>query len=216
MMGSNEYGNEKPLHRVHLDAFYMDKYEVTASRYARFLEATGREQPFGWKEVNLSSQGDRPVTGVDWHDANDYCRWVGKRLPSEAEWEKSARGTDGRKYPWGNEEPTDRHANSNKCCNWKGYGTLTAVGSLEAGGSPYGIYDLAGNVWEWVADWYDKSYYQRSPDRNPEGPSEGVMKVIRGGAWDSTALFLRSTFRLSYDPPHKHFNFGFRCAGPAE
>ena len=215
MMGSDEYGNEKPLHRVYLDAFYMDKYEVTTSRYVRFLEATGREQPFAWKEMTLASHGDRPVTGVDWYDADDYCRWVGKRLPSEAEWEKAARGTVGRTYPWGDEEPTSRHANFNKCCEWKGYETLTAAGSLEAGMSQYGIYDMAGNVWEWVADWYEKSYYQGSPDRNPKGPPEGVMKVIRGGAWDSSALFLRSAFRLSYDPPHKHFNFGFRCAGEA-
>ena len=140
-MGGDSIDN--PRHPVYLDAFHMDKYEVTASRYAKFLQATGRQLPFKWSEMSLVSHGDRPVIGVTWEDADAYCRWASKRLPTEAEWEKAARGTDGREYPWGNEAPTPRHANFNKCCEWKGYGVLAIVGSLEAGRSPYGIYDLA-------------------------------------------------------------------------
>lgn len=150
-MGSDE---EKPSHRVYLDAFYIDKYELTTSRYAQFLKATRRKQPDHWNEVSMAAHRDRPVIGVDWHDADAYCRWSGKRLPTEAEWEKAARGTEGRQYPWGNERPTSRNANFGKCCDWKGYASLAPVGSLEAGKSPLGISDMAGNVYEWVADWY--------------------------------------------------------------
>jgi formylglycine-generating enzyme required for sulfatase activity len=213
MMGSNDGGSdEKPVHRVYLDDYYIDKYEVTTSRYAAFLQATSRAAPERWNEASQVSDGERPVIGVDWHDADAYCRYYGKRLPTEAEWEKAARGTDGRKYPWGNEEPTSRHTNFNKCCDWKGYATLTAVMEHDAGKSPYGAYDMAGNVWEWTADWYDKSYYQSSPDRNPTGPSSGSSKVLRGGSWDAVANFVRSAYRRFLLPPYRYDDIGFRCA----
>ena len=201
--------DEKPVHRVSLDAFYMDKYEMTTARYATFMQETGREQPAQWKDVNPATDGARPVVGVSWHDADAYCRHYGKRLPTEAEWEKAARGTDGRRFPWGHEEPTNRHANFGAA--WIGYETLLPVGSLEAGKSPYGIYDLAGNTWEWVADWYDMDYYKKSPDRNPTGPSRGGSKVLRGGSWYNMLYDLRSTNRNYYVPAKQLFDLGFRC-----
>jgi formylglycine-generating enzyme required for sulfatase activity len=210
MMGSNDYDDEKPIHRVSLDDYYIDKYEVTTTRYAAFLQATSRAAPFRWNEVSLVGDGQRPVIGVDWNDADAYCRYHGKRLPTEAEWEKAARGTDGRTYPWGNEEPTSRHANFNKCCDWKGYATLTAVTEHDAGKSPYGAYDMAGNVWEWVADWF--GYYEHSPDRNPTGPSSGSSKVLRGGSWHDVALLVRTAFRLFNHPTARYGPIGFRCA----
>ena len=173
-MGSEYAPNERPPHQVYLDPFYIDKYEVTTARYGQFLQATAEQPPpYQWNNVNLADDAERPVIGVAWADADAYCRWAGKRLPTEAEWEKAARGTDERRYPWGNEEPTNDQANFGRSGGWKGYGMLTTVGGFEAGKSPYGVYDLAGNVWEWVADWYDPNYYKKSPDRNPTGPSGG-------------------------------------------
>jgi formylglycine-generating enzyme required for sulfatase activity len=213
-MGGDNIDN--PRHPVYLDAFYMDKYEVTTSRYARFLQATRRQLPFKWSEVGLVSHGDRPVIGVTWEDADAYCRWAGKRLPTEAEWEKAARGTDGREYPWGNEAPTSRHANFNKCCDWKGYGVLAIVGSLEAGRSPYGVHDLAGNVSEWVADWYDKASYKYELDRNPKGPADGEEKVVRGGSWYDPGPLQHSALRSRSYPTAPSTDRGFRCAKGAE
>jgi formylglycine-generating enzyme required for sulfatase activity len=213
-MGGDSMDN--PRHPVYLDTFYMDKYEVTTSRYARFLQATGRQLPFKWSEAGLVSHGDRPVIGVTWEDADAYCRWAGTRLPTEAEWEKAARGTDGREYPWGNEAPTPRHANFNKCCEWKGYGVLAIVGSLEAGRSPYGIYDLAGNVSEWVADWYDKASYKYELDRNPKGPADGEEKVVRGGSWFDGGPLQRSALRSRSYPSAPSTDRGFRCAKDAK
>jgi len=210
-MGSDKIGDERPKHQVSLDAFYIDRYEVTTARYAKFLEATGRKQPLFWNQGRQAAHRDYPVVGVDWDDADAYCRWAGKRLPTEAEWEKAARGTDGRLYPWGNEEPTPRHANFGKA-DWKGYSTLMPVGSFEAGKSPYGIYDMAGNVWEWVADWYAPQYYATSPARNPRGASNGDNKVLRGGSWNNVPLMLRSTGRNWSPPADRPLYVGFRCA----
>ncbi len=209
-MGHEKWdADEKPVHRVYLDAFSMDKYEVTTARYATYMQETGREQPAQWKDVNPATDGERPVVGVTWHDADAYCRHYGKRLPTEAEWEKAARGPDGRMFPWGNEEPTRLRANFG--ATWTGYETLMVVGSLEAGKSPYGIYDLAGNAWEWVADWYDKDYYKSSPDRNPAGPSRGGSKVLRGGSWYHMLYDLRSTNRNYFAPTKRQFDLSFRC-----
>lgn len=213
MMGSLD-GNadEAPRHAVYLDAFYLDRYEVTTAQYAMFLRKTHRAEPARWSEVHMVRDRDRPVIGVDWHDANAYCRYYHKRLPTEAEWEKAARGTDGRIYPWGNDDPTDQHANFNKCCSWDGYEILAEVGSLEAGKSPYGIYNMGGNVREWVEDWYDAHYYRDSPSRNPPGPPQGYWKVLRGGSWHSDADNLRATLRYRQAPEVRFNHIGFRCA----
>ena len=222
-MGSSEGGaNEEPVHRVYLDAFWIDVYEVTNARYKKCVDA-GRCQPPG----SLSSatqisyfgnpQFDKyPVTYVSWNDAKAYCEWAGKRLPTEAEWEKAARGTDGRLYPWGNEWDGNR-ANVEQRV-----GDTTSVGSYPAGASPYGALDMAGNVWEWVADWYDSSYYANSPSRNPLGPSSGQYRTLRGGGWVDDYYFARATHRYDFTYPTFRFDFyyptfrydyvGFRCA----
>jgi len=198
MMGSNDgEADEKPERRVTLEAFYMDKYEVSTKLYAAFLQATGRAQPDDWsKQVALMGSGDRPVVNVTWHDADAYCRQYGKRLPTEAEWEKAARGTDGRKYPWGNEEPTNRHAVF--ATKWNGYRTLATVESYEAGKSPYGLYHMAGNVWERTSSDY-----------------ENIAKVLRGGSWGSNARYVRSAARDKLFPSLGFNIFGFRCAQDA-
>jgi formylglycine-generating enzyme required for sulfatase activity len=185
--------------RMSLPAFYMDKYEVTTKLYSTFLAGTTPlKQPTDWiQQMAFVGAGDRPVVNVTWHDADAYCRHYGKRLPTEQEWEKAARGTDGRKYPWGDEEPSSRHALFDT--KWNGYRTLAVVGSHEAGASPYGIQDLAGNVWEWTSSDYDSS-----------------NKVIRGGTWDDVAHLLRTTFRESRNPSYIYTFFsGFRCAQDA-
>lgn len=215
MMGSDEYDDEKPVHRVYLDAYFIDQYELTTTRYAKFLAETNYQKPYGWHEVNLASHGNHPVIGVMWHHANVYCRWAGKRLPTEAEWEKAARGTDGRTYPWGNDVPNSRHANFNKGA-WTGYTTLTSVKNHVAGKSPYGAYDMAGNVWEWVSDWYDEDYYKSAQKQNSKGPPSGEYRVIRGGSWTNDPENLRSANRLKVlTPDWYNFGIGVRCAQDA-
>ena len=211
-MGSPEGDpDEKPAHKVLIDAFYMDKYEVTVKQYAVFLQESGGDRPAEWNTMNKTVNQSRPVMGVDWADAVRYCKWAGKRLPTEAEWEKAARGTDGRLYPWGNDPPTPLHANHGKK-EWNNHEALAPVGKLEDGKSPYGIYDMAGNVWEWVSDWYDNDYYKSSPSQNPTGPPTGDHKVIRGGSWGSGEKDLRSTDRDNHLPLFRGLGTGFRCA----
>ena len=209
-MGDRVFG---PVHKVYLDAFYMDQYEVRTSLYAAFLKATKREKPYNWQFVDMQADGDRPVIGVDWYDADAYCRWAGKRLPTEAEWEKAARWTDERAYPWGNGrlDKTKASYNWNGKRRWEGYRTLSLAGSYEAGKSPYGIYDLAGNVWEWVADWYERDAYKNSPTRNPQGPPAGEFKVFRGGSALSHATDITSALRNRGSPTGRAITIGFRC-----
>lgn len=176
--------DERPAHSVYLDAYYLDQYEVSTARYARFFQQTNRDRPSYWSEQVIQKHGNKPVVGVDWNDANAYCSWAGKRMPTEAEWEKAARGTDQRQYPWGNAAPSEQRANFNHCCDFKDYEALTDAGSFEQGKSPYGAYDMAGNVWEWTSDWYGEDFYGKSPARNPTGPSSGQYRVLRGGSWD--------------------------------
>ncbi|MDZ4733078.1 MAG: formylglycine-generating enzyme family protein [Nitrospirota bacterium] len=202
--------DEQPAHQVYLDTFSMDKYEVTVAQYAAFLQAKGVEPPLDWKTMNQPAHQKRPATNMDWVDAYGYCKWAGKRLPTEAEWEKAARGTDGRLYPWGSDAPTPLHANFGKT-NWNKHEVLAPVGTFEAGKSPYGIYDMAGNVWEWVNDWYDFKYYPKSPAKNPTGPSTGGTKVIRGGSWYSNPRALRSANRSLISPTDQGLT-GIRCA----
>lgn len=215
--------DEYPRHTVFLDAYYIDKFEVTNGRYLEFVKMTGHRAPQHpkdqtrtlWQGSTMSeSLAERPVINVDWYDADAYCRWAGKRLPTEAEWEKAARGTDQRRFPWGNVEPTHKHLNYNQ--SWQGEKTLMPVGSYEAGKSPYGAYDMAGNVWEWVADWYDATYYEKSQANNPKGPESGTHKVLRSSGWHVETPLVRIFTRVKADPLTRNHSTGFRCAMPAD
>lgn len=210
-MGSNEKDNEKPPHTVFLDGYWMGKYEVTFAQYDKYWEETGKKKPddYGWGREN------RPVIDVSWDEAAAYCEWLsGKtglkfKLPTEAQWEKAARGIDGRKYPWGNDDPNENLANFNS--NNRNIGQTHPVGSHPQGASPYGLLDMAGNVLEWCHDWYDEKYYSiKFPPKNPKGPQSGPYRILRGGGWYFDASQLRCTFRNG-DNPFKPHNFvGFR------
>jgi len=203
--------DEQPVHKVYVNAFFMDFHQLSVAQYARFLEDTHHDAPPEWSLMNRPQNQSRPVANVDWAEADAYCKWAGKRLPTEAEWEKAARGTDGRTYPWGNQPPTGLHANSGKEV-WSNHAVLTPVGMFEMGKSPYGIYDMAGNVWEWVSDWYDPDYYKTSPPQNPTGPQTGDSKVIRGGSWGSGPEAMRAADREIHLPSFRGLGTGFRCA----
>ena len=211
--------DEYPRHEVTLDAFYIDKFEVTNGRYLEFVRATAHRVPQHPTKPNRNlwegglmpeSIVDRPVINVDWFDAEAYCKWAGRRLPTEAEWEKAARGGDDRRFPWGNVEPTHKHLNFNQ--QWKGEKTLMPVGSYEAGKSPYGAYDMAGNVWEWVADWYDMRYYEKSPENNPKGPESGKGKVLRSSGWQVETPMVRIFTRVESNTLVSIASTAFRSA----
>jgi formylglycine-generating enzyme required for sulfatase activity len=203
---------ESPLRDIYLDSFYIDKYEVTISHYATFLEATGGARPpEGWPQLHLESAGALPVVGVDWHDADAYCRWAGKRLPTESEWEKAGRGEDGRNYPWGNEEPTPAHAIFGKSAEGPYTGGLAPVDNRPVGKSPYGVYNLAGNASEWVSDWFAAGFVGGDV-RNPKGQENGTAKVIRGGGWYDPRERLNSSRRMHASPATRADDLGFRCA----
>ena len=206
--------DERPMHRVWVGSFSMDLHEVTTAQYAAFLAATHHLAPWQWNTVDLSQHGDRPVIGVDWSDADAYCRWTGKRLPTEAEWEKSARGTDGRLYPWGNRVPNKDLANFALGARFSYNQVLMPVKSYEQGKSPYGLYHMAGNVWEWVQDWYAANYYEITPEQNPQGPEQGQFKVLRGGSWSDLPKYLLTHGRFKLPPETRNRYTGFRCAKP--
>ena len=204
--------DERPQHRVWLQTFFIDLHEVTTAQYASFLAATNRAAPWQWDTVDLTQHGDRPVIGVDWSDADAYCRWKGKRLPTEAEWEKSARGTDGRLYPWGNRTPNKDLANFALGARFSYSQVLMPAQSYEHAKSPYGLYHMAGNVWEWVQDWYAVNYYEVSPEQNPQGPEQGQFKVVRGGSWSDLPKYLLTYNRFKLLPETRNSYTGFRCA----
>jgi formylglycine-generating enzyme required for sulfatase activity len=223
--------DEVTAHTVDLDDFWIDRTEVTNAQYVQFLNALGAyrgacrgydcvetkvEDPdshiLRWEGRYVVESGfdDHPVIEVTWYGAQAYCQWAGVRLPTEAGWEKAARGVDGRLYPWGNDPADCSKAQYGDCG-----GKTVPVGTRPAGASPYGALDMAGNVWEWVADWYDPGYYDRSPARNPQGASSGEYKAFRGGSWGYLPKFIRTTDRARNRPSYAGFNLGFRCAAPA-
>lgn len=213
VMGSNNGSeNEKPVHTVTLDSFYIDIYEVTNARYQSCVESGGCTLPERTYTLTRSSYYDDPqfdnypVTSVTWDQANSYCKWRDARLPTEAEWEKAARGTDERTYPWGEESPAPDLLNFNM-----NVGDTTEVGNYLENISPYGLYDMAGNVSEWVNDWYDKKYYEISPLSNPLGPDQSNFRPIRGGSWEYDEFAVRTTFRDNIVYNAHGYSIGFRC-----
>jgi len=188
------YGDNKK--KVYLPDYYLARTPVTNLQYKAFVDATGYEPPKHWKRGEIpKGKENHPVVYVSWYDAKAFCDWAGLRLPTEQEWEKGARGADGREYPWGNQEP-----NPNLCNFDRNVGDTTPVGRYPAGASPYGLLDMAGNVWEWCEDWYD---------------DEKRFHVFRGGSWNSDLYFVRSAYRNGYVPDLRDGNFGFRCARPS-
>jgi len=214
---------EMPQHRVYLDEYTIGKYSVTQAQYLAFVQATDHRVPeiflggpANWDKTQRRppvGKENHPVVLVDWNDAATYCQWLAQvtgrsyRLPTEAEWEKAARGTDQRLYPWGNVEPDQSRVNFDTHA-----GGATEVGKHPASASPYGVLDMVGNVWEWVADWYSERYYASSPARNPRGPGSGNYRAARGGAWNQGAINLRVSYRQGNSSNDRNDSIGFRCA----
>ena len=203
--------DETPEHRVYLDAFYIDETPVTNAEYERFLNANPLyTAPPGWDKLQRTlprRQAEQPVVNVAWEDAQAYARWAGKQLPTEAQWEKAARGTDRRVYPWGDDfDPT-------RCNMWESaiFDKTPVTRYAPRGNSPYGVIDMVGNASEWCADWYAADYYQHSPPQNPLGPESGIFRVLRGGAWCSDRVDLRAANRHFYYPRYRDVTVGFRC-----
>ena len=224
----NAYVPEFPRRRVYLDGFEIDKYEVTTVQFLRFVLATDRPPLLDWRYEGgnfQESMAAHPVMHVSWDDADAYCKWAGKRLPTSAEWEKAARGDDGRLYPWGNQPPGPSRANFGRT-GLSGpvrdrperlllYPPIISVNKYENAVSPYGVYQMSGNVAEWTADWYDANYYKTAPDRNPKGPERGTQKAFRGGGWIDSGPSIRPAQRNGADPNTKMNWLGFRCARSA-
>ena len=252
LMGSPEGEgayDEHPRHKVYLNAYYIDKYEVTNAQFEEFVEATGYVtyaerkgegwvfwpdtrgplRLWRWRDANWQHPNTRqdpstkqyivgeppppihPVVQVSWNDAQSYCKWAGKRLPTEAEWEKAAKGPDCRKWPWG--DVFDANINGETThANIAGSGIMP-FGSFATGVSPYGAYNMGGNVREWVTDWYSPDYYTHSPVKNPKGPDDGRFRVLRGGSWREIKSYQVLSSSRYYKPPDYSSNFiGFRCA----
>jgi formylglycine-generating enzyme required for sulfatase activity len=238
--------DEKPQRKVYLDAFWIDQTEVTNEMFERFVRGTGYEtdaekEDWGWvcidgncnkteganwlhphgAQSHLDGLEKHPVVQVSWYDAQAYCEWAERRLPTEAEWEKAARGTDGYHYPWGKQDIAGTLVNfCDSNCSLPnadqsiddGYEFTAPVGSYPAGASLYNALDMAGNVWEWVADWYDERYYQNAPLRNPQGPDYGESRTQRSGSWDNGIDLLNAANRVPALPSDRNYSRGFRCA----
>lgn len=213
IMGSDDGSfDEKPARQVVIDGFFIQRYEVTLHDYMTFVETTSHRSPLTVRDNAIRphfNHPNNPAVYVSWHDAEVYCRWIGARLPSEAEWEKAARGIRGRKWPWGD---SPGESNANFIGEDDLYRYPAPVGTFQRDVSPYGVYDMAGNAREWVADWYDERYYRSAPDENPTGPADGEVKVLRGGSWNDSDILGRSAGRLKMFPEYRDVSIGFRCA----
>ena len=193
---------ELPQHIVALSGYWVYKYEVTVAQYRKYCVDTGNQMPkapdSGWIE-------NHPIANITWQEAASYAAWAGASLPTEAQWEKTARGTDGRIYPWGNDYDRSK-------CNRRANVQIRTepVGSYPEGASPYGCLNMAGNVWEWCSDWYNGDYYSKSPASNPTGPERGAYRILRGGKWRTHIRYYRCSSRLSYPPSYRSYSIGFR------
>lgn len=220
--------DEHPQRTLFLPAFAIDRLPVTFGQFSEFIQAGGYDTPslwtsegwafcqaeklsrprfFGEAEWAHVTSAQQPACGVSFWEAQAYAHFVNKRLPTEAEWEKAARGEDGRMYPWGDDWDASR-------CSCRGGPTRAApaVGGFPQGQSPYGVWDMSGGVWEWCSDWYQPDYYREAPERSPQGPLQGRLKVARGGAWNAMPLQNRTANRNAYRPVARFSNVGFRCA----
>lgn len=249
--GSDGFPDEHPERRVFLSGYLLDRFEVTNRAYAAFVQATGHRSPKNAKQAATLWSHNRPISGIEghpvvnvsWEDADAYCRWAGKRLPTEAEWEKAARGTDARRYPWGNTWDfamansasywAQRTIEFNSGADWdafwvRGEGARLAkekgiqgevltmpVDSFPQSISPYGLFGMAGNAAEWVQDWYDPNYYKTAPLTDPPGPHRGAIKGMRGGSWLKPAASLRASDRDWGTMDSRPSGTGFRCAKDA-
>jgi len=230
-ISSKELSSEVPCHTVYLDAYYIDKYEVTNGQFKEFIDGGGynndrywTEEGWNWKEKNAYSEPkwwlsgkyhsgpdypDYPVTGISWYEASAYASWAGKRLPTEAEWEKAAGGTKGNTYPWGMEWDDKKAVSLGK--------DLQKAGMLPEGQSPYGLMDMAGNVWEWCSDWYSPSYYISAPKKNPQGIEKGTYKTLRGGCFgNASPVYYRCSMRNKTKIDYWDIYTGFRCVKDAK
>lgn len=230
-MGENfahSLSNQKPMHEIYLDSYFIDKTEVTVADFREFIRDGGyKKEEFwtkeGWQYLQKQEQKPyvvtpeslnkpgrnnlrQPISGICWYEADAYARWAGMRLPTEAEWERAARGLDGRIYPWGNEMDMARLHYIMPATYRVG-----RVGDFPTGASPDGVLDMAGSLWEWVFDWFDEDYYSHSQRENPTGPVIGTEKGLRGGAWGPNRLQWKSTYRYSEKPDVRRFDIGFRC-----
>ena len=219
--------DERPYHLVTLSSYYIDQHEVTVADFRECVESGSCAMPDTHEQEQYCNWGregrdDHPVNCVDWNQANAYCRWKGRRLPTEAEWEYAARGNDGRVYPWGNafdchmgnfddEQQIDRAmvAGGVGC---DGFLSTSPVCSFPDGNSPFGLCDMAGNVLEWCNDWSDTNYYASGPQQDPQGPTEGSRRIYRGGSWFRLEKNARTSYRLWGSPDTRNREYGFRCA----
>jgi eukaryotic-like serine/threonine-protein kinase len=218
----NWFIDQQPPHSVSLDPYWIDSTEVTNSMYDLCVHAAACQPPSKFSSqtrtnyFNNRQYADFPVVYVSWAQARNYCEWAEARLPTEAEWEKAARGTDERIFPWGNFPPTCQLLNYWPVAGGGGcVGDTTAVGSYPSGASPYGAMDMAGNVWEWISDWYSDTYYLSSPPSNPTGPATGLKRVMRSGSWGYNEIHAIASYRDLYDPAVPGVSIGFRCSRSA-
>jgi formylglycine-generating enzyme required for sulfatase activity len=211
--------NEHPKHKVYLNAFYLDRFEVTFADFEAYLAAHLKKYPTitGWVDRKVrADMVNKPIFGLQWKRCRNYCEWREKRMPTEAEWERAAKGTRNSIYPWGNEPPDKTRANFGHCCFVNKGKVHTEIGHYERGMTAEGIFDMGGNVAEWVSDWYDKKYYKTAPYKNPRGPKKGKYHVIRGGAWNSLPMYLRSSSRYGESDGKDYYGIGCRCAKDAD